>query len=439
MLSSVRVRTLKVRCPTWRHVEAFYSRKLRKDRTLTLRVPFRPEPGSDMVLGLELPDSMVLNIDGTVVEVTPDEGGGRYGMRLHLHGLDAAKLEYLHRMVEESEVAEAFDGVLAAPESGAATAGSPGSAGSSGSAGSATAPSAPATGVAVAGSEVAAAPIEEPPVRATRFAPPVSKPVDAPVDERILPPVAPTLDDVSEYEREVFRELDSELSRMRECAAHEVLAVAVDADVVVVRQAYFGLSKRYHPDLFARYRSPAIMYVVQELFIYINKAYDRMRNALVSAGQAIVAGPALIPHDGWLAALDDIEGPSGYDDDYGDDYSAEYGGGADSSGSSAGDWSEPAEPTRASEIMDLVGAGQFEEAREHVAAALHFDPRDRRMRALYHVISGRELMQRGEETAAVTQFEAALAHDRDCHEAHQALDDLRARGQRSGVYPRNMR
>ncbi|GAB4534710.1 MAG: hypothetical protein Tsb0020_50210 [Haliangiales bacterium] len=426
----MRVRTLKVRCPTWRHVEAFYSRKLRKDRTLTLRVPFRPEPGSDMVLGLELPDSMVLNIDGTVVEVTPDEGGGRYGMRLHLHGLDAAKLEYLHRMVDESEVAEAFDGVLVEPEPAAATPGSMGS------------PPAPAATSAAAalGSKVADAPIVEPAARATRFAPPVSKPVDAPVDERILPPVAPTLDDVSEYEREVFRELDSELTRMRECAAHEVLAVAPDADVVVVRQAYFGLSKRYHPDLFARYRSPAIMYVVQELFIYINKAYDRMRNALVSAGQAIVAGPALIPHDGWLAALDDIEGPAGYDDDYGaGDYGADYRGGADSDGSSASDWSEPVAPTRASEIMDLVGAGQFEEAREHVAAALHFDPRDRRMRALYHVISGRELMQRGEETAAVTQFEAALAHDRDCHEAHQALDDLRARGQRSGVYPRNMR
>ena len=67
------------------------------------------------------------------------------------------------------------------------------------------------------------------------------------------------------------------------------------------------------------------------------------------------------------------------------------------------------------------------------------DPRDRRMRSLYHVISGRELMARGEETAAATQFEAALAHDRNCREAREALEELRASGLHSGLYPRTLR
>ena len=74
-----------------------------------------------------------------------------------------------------------------------------------------------------------------------------------------------------------------------------------------------------------------------------------------------------------------------------------------------------------------------------MAAALHFDPRDRRMRALYHVISGRELMAAGEETAAATQFEAALAHDRNCREAREAIEELRATGLHSGLYPRTLR
>jgi curved DNA-binding protein CbpA len=212
---------------------------------------------------------------------------------------------------------------------------------------------------------------------------------------------------------------------MRESASYEVLGVDQNADVAVIRAAYFELTKRFHPDLFARYRSRAILHMSQELFIHINKAYDRLRNALVAAGQAIVAGPALIPHDGWLAGMDDIHGADDVSQvslrrerSYGEDPPSRQGTG---------------------DLLALVRTGKFEEARERVAAALHYDPRDRRMRALYHVISGRELMSRHEGTAAATQFEAALAHDRTCREAREALEELRASGLHSGLYPRSLR
>ncbi len=100
---------------------------------------------------------------------------------------------------------------------------------------------------------------------------------------------------------------------------------------------------------------------------------------------------------------------------------------------------QPSSRQGISDLLALVRTGKFEEARERVAAALHFDPRDRRMRALYHVISGRELMAAGEETAAATQFEAALAHDRNCREAREAIEELRATGLHSGLYPRTLR
>ena len=409
MLSCWRVRTLKVKCPTWQHVETFYGRKLRKDNTLTLRVPFQAEEGSQVTLGLQLPNDTTVNVEGTVIGLTAAEGDQKNGIRLFLHGMTPAVREQLEAMV-----AEGLHGRAASHEA---------------------APAPPAKAPPVS-AKAPAPPAKAPPPMPPRQAasprrppatPPVSVPADAPVDEVLEPPFEPTIQDVSEYEREVFTYLDSELGRLRECAAHEVLEVPEDADVHQVRRAYFDRSKRFHPDLFARYRSRAVLHMAQELFIHFNKAYDRMRDGLVVAGRAIVAGPALLPHDGWLASLDDMDAAD-----------------------------EPARPTpapssrpaRAStnqsaeieeDVLALVEAGSFEAARERVAAALHFDPRNRRTRALYHFISGRERLAAGETMSAATQFEAALAHDKDCQQARQALDDLHARGHHTGLYPRSMR
>lgn len=425
MLSSGRVRTLKVKCPTWQHVETFYSRKLRKDRTLTLRVPFEPEEGAQISVGLELPSGEVVNIPGTIVGVSTAEDEDRNAMRLFLHGLDDAMLERLKQMVAEAGASTRAPEPATRPASPAAARTSPRSKRSTAPPAQAARPSSSGKAAARASQPAAAAPAQ--PASATRSGPtavvPASTPEDAPIDELIEPPFQPGVEDVSEYERDVFLYLDGELRRMRECAAYEVLGVDESAGVAAIRAAYFELTKRFHPDLFARYRSRAILHMSQELFIHINKAYDRMRNALVAAGHAIIAGPALIPHDGWLAGIDDMsDETSGIsllrERSYGEDPPSRQGTG---------------------DLLALVRQGKFEEARERVAAALHYDPRDRRMRALYHVISGRELMARGEETAAATQFEAALAHDRKCREAREALEELRASGMHSGLYPRTLR
>jgi hypothetical protein len=464
VLSSGRVRTLKVKCPTWNHVETFYSRKLRKDRTLTLRVPFEPEEGAQISVGLELPDGEVINIPGTIIGVSTGDDEDRNAMRLFLHGLDAELLERLKGMVAAAEANTRPEAAPARPapsQTSGPAAGQPSgpkmgqpSGQASGQASGPLAARAPSQASSRASSQAspqaspqaASQPSSQPfgsagradavprssagPSRSGPTAvplqtmPPPSGPVDAPVDELIEPPAEPGIDDVSEYERDVFLYLEAELRRLRESAAYEVLGVDEHADVATLRAAYFELTKRFHPDLFARYRSQTILHMSQELFIHINKAYDRMRNALVAAGHAIVAGPALIPHEGWLANLDDIRGddPSGVsllrERSYGEEQPSRQGTG---------------------DLLAMVRAGKFEEARERVAAALHYDPRDRRMRSLYHVISGREMMARGEETAAATQFEAALAHDRNCREAREALEELRASGLHSGLYPRTLR
>lgn len=416
MLSCRRVRTLKVKCPTWKHVETFYERKLRKDNTLTLRVPFHADEGSQVALGLQLPNDMVMNIEGTVIGLVPGDPGQRPAVRLFLHGMTESLLEHLRTMVSDGLHGRAISRQPTAQPAPPASAGTQGNQEPRPRAGAAAKEAKRAAQAARPG------PPKQPP------APPAAVPEDAPVDELVEPPFEPTIQDVSEYEREVFLYLDSELGRLRECAAHEVLGVPADADVARIRQAYFALTKRFHPDIYGRYRSRALLSMAQELFIHINKAYDRMRDALVLSGQAIVAGPALLPHDGWLVGLDDI---------------------ASSDEAGASKPAPQTKPRRAptdaetaniqEEVMALVEAGSFEAARERVAGALHFDPRNRRMRALYHVISGRERLATGETMAAATQFEAALAHDRDCRHAREALDELHARGQHSGLFPRSSR
>lgn len=415
MLSCWRVRTLKVKCPTWQHVETFYGRKLRKDNTLTLRVPFHAEEGSQVTLGLQLPNDTTVSIEGTVIGLTAPEGDQKNGIRLFLHGMTPAVRAQLESMVAKGTPGRAT-GSQAAPAPAAPQA-------------APRRPSPPETPPR----QSPPAPQPAPPRQAAPAprppAVPVSVPADAPVDEVLEPPFEPTIQDVSEYEREVFLYLDGELGRLRECAAHEVLGVPEDADVHQVRRAYFERSKRFHPDLFARYRSRAVLHMAQELFIHYNKAYDRMRDALVVAGHAIIAGPALLPHDGWLATLDDM-----------------------ASADAADEPARPAPPRRPAraptnqsgpeieeDVLALVEAGSFEAARERVAAALHFDPRNRRTRALYHFISGRERMVAGETMSAATQFEAALAHDKDCRQAREALDELHARGQHPGLFPRSIR
>jgi len=68
-----------------------------------------------------------------------------------------------------------------------------------------------------------------------------------------------------------------------------------------------------------------------------------------------------------------------------------------------------------------LASGQWREAAEKFADALRIDPRNRPVRALYHVANGMDLRARGDGVKATTQFEIALQHDRECEEARRAL------------------
>lgn len=408
--------TLHVQCPTWEHVESFYLRKVKPGGLLSARVPFSPASGSELAVALELPDGDDVSIAAEVVDARSTPDGRRSAVLLRLRDF-------------ESEVRGRLEAAVARGRDGR-------------------------------GQEAPRPRMERTPDPDTRtsIGAPVPLPVDAPVDERIEPVVLPEARDVPGRVRPLYTRLLAERAELEQRAAHEVLGVPFDADVAAIRRGYFELTRRYHPDLFARHGSWEVSLLASELFVHANLAYDRLRENAVVEGKAIVAGSALLPHDGWLAGFDDL----GSEPVRGGDGAAAPAAGErpcrepdlelgeplftpvpeesfgqtslfdDAPLDSADDGAPGADlrDRRRERGRELLAAGDHEGARATFAEILESAPRDRATRALYHVAYGRSLADRGKRIEALTNYEAALVHDRGCAEAQEALDELRPRRER---------
>jgi hypothetical protein len=455
-------RSLVLKCPTWDHVEAFYARKVKEGGELSAKVPFQPEVGEIITLALELPDQLVIAIDAEVEQAVPASDGKKSAVRLRVVGLTAAVRRRLELLVAEArrERDEAVAGraraASSAPAGGTTRAGSP-------SSGPAPAP----TGETF---------------------PPPPHPVDAPVNELVAPPTAPSADRMPPDARTVYEALQGDLQRMREAPAHEVLGVRWGAAASEIRRAYFELTKRLHPDAFARYRSPAIKQLARDVFIHVNRAYDRMRDAAVASGSAIAAGPDLLPHRGWLAPFEDLGDIGGGEslaplhvqsprvvpsatpwptfspasapltsDGLFEDMQEEVDESADAALVVEEGSVTPAPPTAArpaaepggrswraptssgpprpvaevmAEARTLIASREWPRAKEILADSLRREPRNRSARALYHLASAEALLAEGKAVDARTQLEVALAHDPTLVEARAAMDRTRSESQR---------
>ncbi len=427
--------SLKVKCPTWDHVESFYARKVKEGNSLSARVPFHPHVGEVVTIALELPDELVIAIESEVLETAPAPDGRKSAVRMRLVGLTPSVRSRLESLVAEARRQKSVSGPRPRPET--------------------------------------------PPM--PQVLPP-PEPVDAPVDELVESPVVPSPEQVPARERAVFVELEGELKRMREAAANEVLGVKWDASVEEIRGAYFALTRRLHPDVYARHRSPAIQLIASELFIHINRAYDRMRDAAVASGSAIAPGPALLPHRGWMAEFDDIGAqaparpavavpasppaarraaappptppprspPAGertgggatpvpltHEGLFGDDATPRPAAAPDVAEPAAGDRAAAgaaqgaapgAEVPAAQLVADarrLIAEGEHARARENLVVVLRREPRNRTARSLYHLCSAEILLAAGKAVEATTQLEVAAAHDATCEEVRAALARVR--------------
>jgi hypothetical protein len=371
-------RTLHVRCTTWEQVEVFHTRKLRRGKLLSMKVPFQVEVGSLVTLGLELPNQVVMAIDGVVQKASPIVGDTKTWIEVELAGFNEEVVARIRAMAS--------------------------------------------------GSAPPPAPTPPPPPR--------------PVPTR-QPTTPPRVDELPTDERQLFQHLTSELRRMRQVAVHEVLGVERDADADAVRRGWMDLVRRHHPDLVARHHAPAITHLAEELTILSNRAYDRLRAALVIEGRAVAVGSMLQQPAGWLVGFEDISsqdssgpraarvaaqianagpGPRMM----GDPIHAARDGAppapvAQSSASQGGDSFE----TRA---RAMLGDGDANNAQEVLAAALCVYPRSRPLRSLYYVASALVALQRGEVMLATSQLETALAHHDQCREAGWILEHVNKYG-----------
>jgi DnaJ-domain-containing protein 1 len=102
-------RTLHVRCNTWEQVEVFHTRKLRAGKLLSMKVPFEAEVGAQVTLGLELPNQVVMAIDGIVQKASPIAGDTKTWIEVELAGFTEEVVARIRVMAEGSgpEVAPA--------------------------------------------------------------------------------------------------------------------------------------------------------------------------------------------------------------------------------------------------------------------------------------------------------------------------------------------
>jgi DnaJ-domain-containing protein 1 len=455
-----------LKCPTWDHVESFYRRKVKEGGELSAKVPFQPEVGDTITMALELPDQLVIAIDAEVEQAVPASDGKKSAVRMRVIGLTGAVRRRLELLVFEAR-RERDEAAAAAARARPAS----------------SAP--PASDAARARSASSASP----PAATGETFPPPPHPVDAPVDELVAPPIRSSPDRVPADARRAYEALQADLQRMRDAPAHEVLGVRWDAAASEIRRAYFELTKRLHPDAFARYRSPAIKLLARDVFIHVNRAYDRMRDAAVASGRAIAAGPDLLPHRGWLAPFEDLGEVGGTewvsqvqvqaprvvpsatpwptfspasapltsdglfegmhqdaDDSEADAALSVAEGGVEPappppgrSGSDSGglSWRAPTSsgpprpvPEVMAEARTLIASRDWPRAKEILAESLRREPRNRGARALYHLASAEALLAEGKAVDARTQLEVALAHDPTLVEARAAMDRTRSESQR---------
>jgi hypothetical protein len=365
-------RTLHVRCTTWEQVEVFHTRKLRRGKLLSMRVPFRADPGSEVTLNLELPNQVVIVVDGVVLKAsTPIDADPK-----------AAKGDAGKTWLEVELVGFTEDVVARFPRMAAGEAAEP-------------------------------APEPPPPPPRTRTTGQLS---------------ALAGDELPADERALFQQLTAELRRLRSLAVHEVLGVPRDADAEQIRLGWMDLIRRHHPDLVARRNAPAITHLAEEITILINRAYDRLRVALVAEGRAASVGPALTPPPGWLVGFEDISS-TGANLRSKLVHTLHNGGNAPQV--------EPVAPPRRispdgeggeafeARARAMLGDGDADNAQEVLAAALCVYPRSRPLRSLYYVASAISALGKGEVMLATSQLETALAHHEDCTEAAAILELLR--------------
>lgn len=115
--------------------------------------------------------------------------------------------------------------------------------------------------------------------------------------------------ELAQAEGELVNALSSEIDSLRRLNPFQVLGLGYEASDTDVRAAFAELTKRYHPDRFARYQSAEPRRLAAEIFILIRDAYRKLGDAQTRATTLAAIGrtgdPRAIPviHPGRTGAV----------------------------------------------------------------------------------------------------------------------------------------
>ena len=218
--------SIKLRCASWQQLATIYKRDLSRG-SMFLRASAPPPIGTAVRIDLALPSASVIVLTGTVAQHRTDPQRGS-GVELELAPIPSQTIWLIESALEaESKRRQT-------PATGVATGGAPGGG---------------ATGE--------------------------------------LPAIGQG-EDLVAAEDELIKALLAEAESLKKLNPFLVLGVGYEASDADVRAAFGELTKRYHPDRFARYESAELRQVAAEIFILIRDAYRKL-SAETGRAQALAA------------------------------------------------------------------------------------------------------------------------------------------------------
>jgi tetratricopeptide (TPR) repeat protein len=226
--------SIKLRCTSWQQLATIYRRDLSRG-SMFLKASSQPPLGTTVKIDLELPSATVLELLGSISEHVVDAQRGT-GVQLTLEPLPTKTVW----LIESALAAE--NKVRAATNPGART-------------------------------------------QTTSDATPGDSSTSMVEGENI-----------AEAEADLIRALESEAESLRKLNPFLVLGVGYETTDTDVRAAFGELTKRYHPDRFARYQSTKLRQIAAEIFILIRDAYRKLADANSRAQvRATTGAPRVTP------------------------------------------------------------------------------------------------------------------------------------------------
>jgi DnaJ domain len=210
--------SIKLRCASWQQLATIYKRDLSRG-TMFLKATSPPALGTMVRIDLTLPSASVIVLTGTVDQHVTDPARGA-GVELKLAPIAPASIY----MIESALASES---------------------------------------------------------KRRGNTPAVGVPIVAPPQSGNTGAVAAIEDgeEVGAAEQDLVKALIAEADSLRKLNPFLVLGVGYEASDADVRAAFGELTKRYHPDRFARYQSTKLRQIAAEIFILIRDAYRKLADA----------------------------------------------------------------------------------------------------------------------------------------------------------------